>query len=225
MRSAASVGMDGGRGFLPTGVEPLDRALGGGLHRGRIVEVVGRVSSGRTAFLFLVLASATSRGEQTVLIDPEDGFDPAAAALAGVRLERVLWIRPSRSLDAFRAADLVLDAGGFGLVAIDARRATRDARRASPWPRLSLRAERAGSVLLVSSERPEVGTFAATVLGLRRNAAGWAGPSTSLRAGPSPLLLERLDVRIDVLRSKVGGVAGPVRWASSSARRRSTDAA
>ena len=220
LRSASSVGMDHGRGLFPTGVEPLDRALGGGLPRGRIAEVVGRVSSGRTAFLFLVLASAPSRGEQAALIDPEDGFDPAAAALAGVRLERGLWIRPSRSLDAFRAADLVLDVGGFGVVAIDLLRPGRDARRAQPpWPRLSLRAERAGSVLLVSGERPEVGTFAATVLGLRRDAAGWVG------GGPSPLLLERLDVRIDVLRSKVGGAAGPVRWASSSARGRSTDAA
>ena len=114
----------------------------------------------------------------------------------------------------------VLLAAVHGVVAIDLLRPGRDARRAQPpWPRLSLRAERAGSVLLVSGERPEVGTFAATVLGLRRDAAGWVG------GGPSPLLLERLDVRIDVLRSKVGGVAGPVRWASSSARRRSTDAA
>jgi len=216
VRSAASAGSAGGRSaFLPTGVEALDRAVGGGLPCGRITEVVGAASSGRTAFLFGVLASATSRGAQTALIDPADAFDPEAAALAGVRLDRVLWIRPQQALDAFRAADLVLDAGGFGVVALEAGRA----RSSSVWPRLSLRAERAGSVLLVSGERREAGTFAALVLRMHRGSARWAG------GGVAPLLLERLDVRIEVLRSKVGGAAGPVPWASSAKRKRSSDAA
>jgi hypothetical protein len=210
VRSATDLGSGGLRAALPTGVEGLDGALGGGLPRGRIVEVIGPVSSGRTAFLFRVLAAATSRGEQTALIDAADAFDPDAAALAGVKLERLLWVRPEKTLDAFRAADLVLDAGGFGVVAVDRERGSRlstvDCRLPSPWPRLSLRAERSGSVLLSIGERREAGTFAAVVLGLRRGAARWKGGHAA------PLLLERLDVRIDILRTKVGGTAGPVRW-------------
>jgi hypothetical protein len=69
-----------------------------------------------------------------------------------------------------------------------------------------LRAERSGSVLLSIGERREAGTFAAVVLGLRRGTARWKGGDAA------PLLLERLEVRIDILRTKVGGTAGPVRW-------------
>ena len=212
LRTALEVGAYGTRPVLPTGVESLDRMLGGGLPRGRIVELVGPLSSGRTAFLWQVLAVATARGEQTALIDPADAFDAAAAAAAGVALERVLWVRPGRRRDAFRAADLVLDAGGFGVVALDLTdlRSGGEARGWVLWPRLSMRAERSATVLLVLSERREAGTFAAIALGLRRGSPDWVG------AAGSPLLLERLDVRIEILRSKVGRPGGPVRWTSGS---------
>jgi hypothetical protein len=247
LRSASEAGSGGRPAPLPTGLEDLDRAVGGGLPRGRITEVVGPASSGRTAFLFRVLASATSRGEETALIDPADAFDPDAAALAGVVLPRVLWVRPLGFIDAFRAADLVLDAGGFGIVAVDLsrrpahqglggsaaertegrepkaerRRPNAEGRRppTPPWPRLSLRAERSGSVLLSLGERREAGTFASLVLGLRRGRAQWLG------GGAAPLLLDRLDVRIEILRSKVGGVAGPVRWSCAAGRERNRDVA
>jgi len=192
LHSAAGMGAGARPRTLPTGVEELDRVLGGGLPRGRLVEVIGPVSSGRTALLFRVLASATARGEQTALIDAADAFDPDAGALAGVRLDRLLWVRPRKPLEASRAADLLLDAGGFGIVALDMRRPP-----AVVWPRLSLRAERSGSVLLVLGEHREAGTFASLVLGLRRGRARWVG------GGASPLLLERLDARIEILRRKV----------------------
>lgn len=212
------------RPVLPSGVEEFDRALGGGLPRGRIVELVGPLSSGRTTFLLQVLASATRSGEQAVLIDPEDAFDAAAAADAGVALERVLWVRPQRRLDAFKAAELVLGAGGFGVVALDLAglRSGSETRSRALWPRLSLWAERSGTVLVVLGERREAGTFAALTLGLRRAAPGWVGGARA------PLLLERLEVRIEILRGKVasaGGATamtertgpsgkrgGPVRW-------------
>ena len=222
LRTAREVGAGNRRPVLTTGVDGLDRVIGGGLPRGRIVELVGPLSSGRTAFLLQVLAAATSRGEQTALIDPADAFDAAAASAAGVTLQRVLWVRPGGRLDAFRAAELVLGAGGFGVVALDLEgvRAGGEARSRALWPRLSLRAERSGSVLLALGERREAGTFAALVLGLRRAVSGWAG------GAGAPLLLERLDVRIEVLRSKLGSAAGPVRWAGGSpGRKRGQDAA
>lgn len=238
LRTALEVGACGTRPVLPTGVETLDRMLGGGLPRGRIVELVGPLSSGRTAFLLQVLAAATARGEQTALIDPADAFDASSAAAVGVALERVLWVRPGRRLDAFRAADLVLGAGGFGVVALDLTdlRPGAGTHRRVPWPRLSLRAERSSAVLLALGERREAGTFAALVLGLRRGSPGWAG------GAGAPLLLERLDVCIEILRSKVGragepgaastcggpsgSAAGPVRWGGGlPGRKRGRDAA
>lgn len=238
LRTAREVSASGRRPVLPSGVETLDRALGGGLPRGRIVELVGPLSSGRTAFLLQVLAAATSYGEQTALIDPADAFDAAAAAASGVALERVLWVRPGGRLDAFKATELVLGAGGFGVVALDLTglRVGYEARSRVLWPRLSLRAERSGTVLLALGERREAGTFAALALGLRRAAPGWVG------GAGAPLLLERLEVRIEILRSKVGlsgdagsaaprdgssgSVAGPVRWSGGlSGRKRGRDAA
>lgn len=216
LRTAREVGAQRGCSVLSTGVERFDRAFGGGLPRGRVVELVGPLSSGRTAFLLQVLAAATSRGEQTALIDPADAFDAAAAAAAGVALERVLWVRPGGRLDAFRATELVLGAGGFGVVALDlgGLRPGDEVRSRALWPRLSLRAERSGTALLALGERREAGTFAALVLGLRRSVPGWSG------GAGAPLLLERLEVRLEVLRSKLGGVAGPVRWAGGSPGRK-----
>lgn len=119
----------------PTGVAALDDAIAGGLPRGRLVELVGRASAGRMSIVVSALAAATARGEVAALIDAADGFDPASAAGAGVALERVLWVRPASIADALRAADLVLDAGGFGVVVLylaGARQVTPSARATQP---------------------------------------------------------------------------------------------
>ena len=99
---------------LPTGIEGID------FPRGRISEIAGPSSSGRTSLLDSLLASATSRGEHCVLIDTRDSFDPPSAAAYGVRLEKLIWIRCRGNAEhALRAADLVLHSGGFGVVALD----------------------------------------------------------------------------------------------------------
>jgi hypothetical protein len=99
---------------LPTGIEGID------FPRGRISEIAGPSSSGRTSLLDSLLASATSRGEHCVLIDTRDSFDLPSAAAYGVRLEKLIWIRCRGNAEhALRAADLVLHSGGFGVVALD----------------------------------------------------------------------------------------------------------
>lgn len=91
-----------------------------GLARGAITEIVGRRSSGRTAITLHVLAQATARGEICAVVDTDDQFHPASAAAAGVVLSRVLWVRCGGNAEhAMRAADLLLHAGGFGVVALD----------------------------------------------------------------------------------------------------------
>jgi hypothetical protein len=96
--------------------EVLESVLGG-IPRGALTEVAG---FGRTAFLYSLLATASSGEEFCALIDAENAFDPVSAAAAGVRLSQVLWVRCGGNVEhAIKAADLLVQAGGFGMVAID----------------------------------------------------------------------------------------------------------
>src|SRR5438552_1609312 len=119
---------------LPTGLALLDAALGGGLPRGRINELAGPRSTGRTGLAAAIAAHATGAGETIAWIDPEDAFDPEAAERVGIALDRTLWIRPRRRADALRAAEIVLGAGGFGLVVLDVEEI---ATALATWPRLA----------------------------------------------------------------------------------------
>jgi hypothetical protein len=116
---------------VSSGVETFDLALGGGVPRGQISELVGPVSSGRTAVMHQLLAQATGQGELAAVIDVLDTFDPSGAAAHGVVLDRLLWVRvegpaAARSAKddvvtrAVKALNLVVSAGGFGLVVCDA---------------------------------------------------------------------------------------------------------
>ena len=109
--------------LVTTGVPLLDTALGGGVPRGQISELVGAVSSGRTAVLHRLLAQATGQRELAAVVDVCDAFDPVAAAGQGVELDHLLWVRgeaESAVSRAIKALNLVVSAGGFGLVVFDA---------------------------------------------------------------------------------------------------------
>jgi len=180
---------------LSTGLAVLDEALGGGLPRGRVTELAGAPSTGRTGLACAIAAAATRAGETIAWVDPADALEPEAAAAAGIALARLLWVRPRGVSDAFRAAEILLGAGGFGLVVLDV-----DAPRAGAgvWPRLARAAERTGSALLVVAPRREAGTFAALGLELDTRRVRWSG-------GPGRLvLLEGIDARVTVARSRVG---------------------
>lgn len=109
---------------LSTGVAVLDAALGGGLARGHLTEIVSAASAGGTALLRAALGAATRRGELCALIDPDDAFDPGGALDAGlpdparIDLRRLLWIRPPSLSLALRAAEVALEAR-FALVVLD----------------------------------------------------------------------------------------------------------
>src|SRR2546427_11440662 len=139
---------------LSTGLPALDSALGGGLPRGRITELAGPRSTGRTGLACAIAARATAAGETIGWIDPDDALDPEAVTATGIILDRTLWVRPRNTADAFRAAEAVLGAGGFRLVVLDVDRG-----RATPgvWPRLP---------------RPARGARAAAPLLGRRRAGG-----------------------------------------------------
>jgi hypothetical protein len=106
--------------LAPTGVASIDRALGGGLRRGHLSEVVGCRSTGRTAVACRACAEAVARDELVALVDTCDRFDPESATAAGLDLSRLLWIRETGdAARAIKAMNLVLQAGGFGLVVLD----------------------------------------------------------------------------------------------------------
>ena len=144
---------------LSLGFAPLDEALLGGLQRGRLIELCGPRSSGRLSIALSALREAALNGEWVALVDIADGFDPRTAEAAGLPLDRLLWIRPRSLLDGFKAADLVLDAGGFGLVVvylcgIGASRELRRFAIDAIFARLRQRAEHAQASVLVVADAP-----------------------------------------------------------------------
>ena len=175
---AARLRPDRGATALSTGIDGFDRLLGGGLRRGKLVELAGRRSGGRFATVLAALAAATRGGENAALVDLGDALDPDDAAHAGADLARVLWARPRDPKDAVYAAE-VLVAAGFPLVLLDL--GTGGVRRIpdSAWVRLARAARSHGAAFLVSSPFPVAGTAAEAVLRLERVRARWAGDARS----------------------------------------------
>ncbi len=105
---------------LPTGLGPLDTFLGGGLPRGKIVELAGAWSSGKTTVALHAAARATAGGGLVAWIDPRRELYPPAAAALGVDLGRLLWIRPPPLASAIaRAGEIVARSRAFTLVVLD----------------------------------------------------------------------------------------------------------
>ena len=182
---------------LATGLSALDAVLGGGIPRGRITELAAPRSAGRTGLAAAIAASATRAGETIAWVDPADALDPEAAAAADIALARLLWVRPRGMPDALRAAEILLAAGGFGLVLLDVNSASVDS-GARAWPRLARAAERTRSALLVVAPRRAAGTFAAVGLELGARRVRWTG-------GPGRLvLLEGIEASLTVARSRLG---------------------
>ncbi|HET7452070.1 MAG TPA: hypothetical protein VFL12_04975 [Thermoanaerobaculia bacterium] len=198
---------------LPTGIDGLDRLLAGGLARGKLVEVVGRRSSGRMSLALSALASATAAGEDTVLIDLGDALDPQAAAAADVDLRRVLWVRPRRVRDAVYAAEAVI-AAGFPLVVADLGTPPVGPRVPdAAWVRLSRSARAHAAALLVASPYPVAGSAADAVLLLSRDGALWTGK------GASPRVLAGVDARwtVEKRRGEKPGRQAHSRFAAAEA--------
>jgi hypothetical protein len=147
--------------------------------RGRITEIVGPRSSGRTSFLHSILAAATSAGEFAVLVDANDSFDPCSAAAAGVELEKLIWIRCVQNVEhALRAADLVIYSGGFGVVAIDlAESAEAQLQRIPPttWFRWRRAVEPTPTVLAVIASRPLAKSCSALLVEMKRRRVEFTG--------------------------------------------------
>ena len=105
---------------IPTGALSLDLALGvGGLPRGRIVEVFGPESSGKTTLVYHVLAEAQRQGGTCAFIDAEHAMDPVYAKRIGVDVDEMLVSQPDYGEQALEIADVLVRSGAIDVVAID----------------------------------------------------------------------------------------------------------
>ena len=181
-----------------SGVSAID-ALAGGLPRGCLTEICGPASSGRTTVLLAALAAATRRGEFCVLVDASDALDPHSVVAAGVELDRLLWVRcgessPQKSRakekssqaafrfvqdgprkdenrleQLLRATDMLLESGGFGLIALDLCDLPLQAARRIPlttWFRYRRAVEHTPTVLLAIEQHPIAGSCSSLLLKL-----------------------------------------------------------
>jgi hypothetical protein len=198
---------------LPTGVGPLDLLLGGGLPRGKLVEVIG--GTGRAALALATVTQVTRRGELAVYIDAAGALGARQVEAVGVVLERLLVVRPSRDArrDPFRralsAAEVALAASAFSLVVIDLalmpafrKRGKERPLTDAVWLRLARAAEKTDSVALVLSPsrgRPmhRAGAFASLTLELHLDRVRWSGEEGAR-------LLDGAEVGLQISRSKLG---------------------
>ncbi|MBA2637544.1 MAG: recombinase RecA [Solirubrobacterales bacterium] len=105
---------------IPTGALSLDLALGiGGMPRGRIVEVFGPESSGKTTLVYHVLAEAQKLGGVCAFIDAEHSMDPLYARAIGVDIDELLVSQPDYGEQALEIADMLVRSSAVDIVAID----------------------------------------------------------------------------------------------------------
>ena len=107
-------------GVIPTGALPLDVALGiGGVPRGRIVEIYGPESSGKTTIALHIIAEAQAAGGVVAFIDAEHALDPVYAAKLGVDVDEMLISQPDTGEQALEICDMLVRSGAIDCVVID----------------------------------------------------------------------------------------------------------
>jgi recombination protein RecA len=186
--------------LVSTGIPQMD-ALVGGLPRGAMTEICGSASSGRTSFLLSFLASRTREGEVCALVDARDSFDPLTGHAAGIALKKLLWVRCQNIDQALRATDLLIQAGGFGMVAVDLSDVPTKTVRQVPlnaWFRFRRAVEDTPTILLLLEQEPHAKTCASLVLRLEMEALRWTAATHTFSR-----LLQGFAVHSDVVRSRI----------------------
>ena len=163
---------------LNTNIKELDGVIEG-CPRGRITEITGPVSSGRTSLLLSILAEATRLDEFCAVIDTGNSFDPASAEAAGVNLRRLVWIRCHGNAEhAIKSADLLVHSGGFGVIALDLCEVPARITRRIPlswWYRFRRTIENTPSVFVILENEPTAKACASLLLEMKREETVFTG--------------------------------------------------
>ena len=105
---------------IPTGALSIDLALGvGGVPRGRIIEIFGPESSGKTTLVYEIIAQAQKMGGICAFIDTEHAIDPIYAKTIGVDIDELLVSQPDHGEQALEIADVLTRSGAVDVVAVD----------------------------------------------------------------------------------------------------------
>ena len=191
---------------------PEINSLAGGLPRGSLTEIYGPACSGRTSLLLAALASRTAQAEVCALVDGRDGFDPYSAEAAGVALNQLLWVRCQGLNQALRATDLLLQGGGFGLIALDLSDIPAQTVRYVPlnaWFRFRRAVEDTPTILVVLEQEANAKTCASLVLRLAAKPARWTTtaelPDHAAHCDTPPVgrVLNGFEIHAEVVRSRI----------------------
>jgi recombination protein RecA len=106
-------------GMNPTGVFTLDLALGGGIPKGRIVEVYGPESSGKTTLAMHAIAQVQKEGGTAVLVDAEHAFDPVYSQKVGVDIEKLIIVQAEAAEEALEVVDKFVRSHAVDLICVD----------------------------------------------------------------------------------------------------------
>jgi hypothetical protein len=220
--------------MVSSGIAEMD-VLTGGLPRGCLTEICGPVSSGRTTLLLSALAAATRRGECCAVVDAGDALDPQSVADAGVELDRLLWVRCGESASQkllragsykekenfvksethsserpleqlLRAADLLLESGGFGLIALDLGDLPPQTARRIPlttWFRFRRAVEHTPTVLLAVERQSIAGSCSSLLINLGSQGRRIKPPTNSLPTPSHAQLLTELEITAEIVRSRM----------------------
>jgi hypothetical protein len=212
--------------MVSSGIAAMD-ALTGGLPRGCLTEICGPASSGRTTLLLAALAAATQREEFCTVVDASDTLDPQSMAAAGIDLDRLLWVRcgensPERSLEQLlRATDLLLESGGFGMIALDLADLPPQTARRIPlttWFRFRRAVEYTSTVLLAIERQSIAGSCSSLLIKLKSLKQNPTDRESELSGPPHAQLLTEIEITAELVRSRMD--RKPVRSAETTFARK-----
>ena len=104
---------------IPTGALSLDIALGGGVPRGRIIEVYGPESSGKTTLALHIVAEAQKQGGEAAFIDAENALDPVYAKKLGVDIDNLIVSQPDTGEQALEITESLVRSGALDVIVVD----------------------------------------------------------------------------------------------------------
>lgn len=176
---------------LSTGLEALDDLIQGGIPRGKISEINGDLSSGKTSLAFSIMKQATQKEEVVAYVDAFDSLDPYLARRAGIELSQLLWIRCrlNSKMDsvqlALKAADILCQGGGVGVVVLDLSSVASPAPYSIPsvqWFRLQRAISGTKTIVIILSSGHSPCGASGLTLSLSRVQSKWSSSPKTLAA-------------------------------------------